>query len=341
MATQPDYDPRDTPAAGRPRTRSLLVSVPDFDADSAIAAIAAGGLAILADGVGADAQLSLVAAAQDIEASAVNFMARNGRGLICMPVAPEHARRLGLTPMVAAGSNPRCHGFARSIEACSGVSTGISADDRARTMSVAAAPNADPRDLISPGHVFPVIGHEGGLLGRCDATEAAIELVRLAGRGSAGVLCRILRDDGEVATLADMHDLRWMRSLAIVDLGTLVAAQCRRIRLIRRDEAPRFVGGGTAIQVRCYCEENGGRQHYALLRGGTADRERSVIRVCRDNDAGEDICAVVALSTVIGEGLSDPGASLILVSARKERLAGDIVNQVIGGLILEDMVRNG
>lgn len=342
MATQPDFDPDYVSPPWSQRVRPPLVSVPDFDADAAVTALAAGGVAILAEGVTDDAPISLVAAARDIHADVVNFMARNGRGLICMPIAPEQARRIGLTPMVGAvGNNPRCPGFARSIEAHSGVSTGISAEDRARTMSVAAAADAGRRDIVSPGHVFPIIGHENGLIGRCGVAEAAIELVRLAGRGFAAVLCRILREDGEVATLADMSGLGWMRSLAAVDVGTLLAAQCARTRLVRRDDAPRFVGADASIQLRVYREQAGGRQHYALLHGSHPDPERSVIRVCHDDDRGQNIHTVAALAAVIGEGVCEPGASLILVSGSDQGLAGDIVNEAIGGQILKDMVLNG
>ncbi|EAT08752.1 MULTISPECIES: 3,4-dihydroxy-2-butanone-4-phosphate synthase [Sphingomonadaceae] len=342
MATQPHFDPDYVSPPLRRRVRPSLVSVPTFDADAAVTAIAAGGVAILAEGVSGDAPMSLIAAARDVDAHVVNFMARNGRGLICMPIAPEQARQIGLTAMAGAvDNNPRCPGFARSIEACSGVSTGISADDRARTMSVAAAVGAGPHDIVSPGHVFPIIGHENGLIGRCGATEAAIELVRLANRGFAAVLCRILRDDGEVATLADVPGLGWMQSLEAVDIGTLLAAQCARTRLVHRDDAPRFVGANASIQLRIYREQEGGREHYALLHGSRPDRERSVIRICRDNDAGQNIHTVAALAAAICESVSEPGASLILISGSEQGLAGDIVNEAIGGQILEDMVLNG
>ncbi|CAN5489205.1 bifunctional 3,4-dihydroxy-2-butanone-4-phosphate synthase/GTP cyclohydrolase II [soil metagenome] len=341
MATQPDFDTDYVPAPLRRCVRPPLVSVPNFNADAAVKAIAAGGVAILAEGVSGDAPISLIAAARNIDADVVNFMARNGRGLICMPIAPEQARRIGLTAMVGAIDNPRCPGFACSIESRSGVSTGISAEDRARTMAVAAAADAGPLDIVSPGHVFPIIGHDKGLIGRCAAAEAAIELVQLAGGGSTAVLCRILRDDGEAATLADMSGLGWMRVLEAVDIGTLLAAQCARTPLVYRDDAPRFVGAGAALQLRVYRGHEEGRRHYALLHGPRLDRERSVIRVCRDIDAGQTMHTVAALAAVIGEGVSEPGTSLILVSGGEQGLASDILNEAIGGQILEDMVLNG
>lgn len=342
MASHPDFDPDYVSPSLCRLVSPSLGSVSNFDAGSAITAIAAGGVAILADGSSDDSQISLIAAARDIDAAIVNFMARNGRGLICMPIASEQACRIGLTPMAGAiGNNPRCPGFSRSIEARSGVSTGISAHDRARTMSVAAAADACACDIVSPGHVFPIIGHENGLLGRCGAEEAAIELVRLAGRGFAAVLCRILRDDGEVATVDDIPNLGWMRPLEAVDIGTLLAGQCARTRLVHRDDALRFMEPSAPFQLRVYREQDGGRLHYGLLHGSRTDRDRSVIRICRDGDAGQNIHTVAALAIAIGDGVSEPGASLILVSGRERGFAGDIVNEAIGREILEDLMLNG
>ena len=141
--------------------------------------------------------------------------------------------------------------------------------------------------------------------------------------------------------MADVPGLGWMQSLEAVDIGTLLAAQCARTRLVHRDDAPRFVGANASIQLRIYREQEGGREHYALLHGSRPDRERSVIRICRDNDAGQNIHTVAALAAAICESVSEPGASLILISGSEQGLAGDIVNEAIGGQILEDMVLNG
>lgn len=338
MATLPLFDADYVPVPVRRRDQSMLMSIPGFDADGAVRAIAAGGVAILAEGVASDAPISLIAAAQNVDPGVVNFMARNARGLVCMPIAPDQARRIGLTVMTGAIANPRCPGFACSIEASSGVSTGISAEDRARTMAVAAAIDAHPDDIVSPGHVFPIIGHERGLIGRHAAAEAALELVRSAGCGSAAVLCRILRDDGEAASLADVPELGWARSLESVGIGTLLAAQCARTRLVHREETPHFVGIRTPLQLRVYRSQEDGRQHYALIHGERPNRERSVVRICSDADTGEGLPAAVALAAAIGEGVSEPGASIILVSGQRHGLVGDIINKAIGRQILEDML---
>ena len=188
----------------------------------ALVALAAGKIVVLTGDRLRGGDIDFAMAAQYADAAAINFMATHGRGLICLAVTPAHALRLGigLINPGAVRQSGRPHG--RSIEARDGVSTGISAADRARTVAVAIAPGATSDDLVSPGHVFPLIAAPGGIAERPAALEAAIELTRRAGAGDAAVLCSIMRDDGEMARIEDVAELIAAHGLNVADIGALL-----------------------------------------------------------------------------------------------------------------------
>ena len=190
--------------------------------DDAVAALAQGQIIVLTGDRLRDGDIDFVVAARHADAAAINFMATQGRGLICLALTPAQAMRLGigLINPGAARQSGRPHG--RSIEARQGVSTGISAADRAQTIAVAIAPGASADDLVSPGHVFPLIAVPGGIAERPAALEAAIELSRRANAGEAAVLCSIMRDDGEMARIDDIAELIAFHGLATADIGELV-----------------------------------------------------------------------------------------------------------------------
>lgn len=173
--------------------------------------ISPNGFSLLAQGDGQAANLYLVCPAEEITPDDVNFFAIHGRGLICLAISAEQARRLRVLPMVANPTNPRCASFGRSIEAETGVSTGISAADRAHTMRVAANPTARPSELVSPGHVFPIIVQEGDT----SAAAAALKVFGRGQKGSAVALCQVLREGGNAATLADLAKLAWARAMPV------------------------------------------------------------------------------------------------------------------------------
>ena len=191
--------------------------------DHALNAIAAGRIVVIAGDRLRGGDIDLMVAARHVTPEAVNFMARHGRGLICLAVTPERAARLGLTLVNPGTARQTGRPFARSIEAASGVSTGISAADRAHTVAVAIAENASAADIHSPGHVFPLIAQSGGVLVRPSAVEASIDLARMAGAGDAAVICSIMRDDGEMARIDDIGDLVEEHGLAIANIGILIA----------------------------------------------------------------------------------------------------------------------
>lgn len=190
--------------------------------DRAIAALAAGKVVVLTGDRLRGGDIDFAVAARHATPEAINFMATHGRGLICLALTPARAMQLGIS-LINPGSDRqsgRPHG--RSIEARTGVSTGISAADRARTVAVAIDPASTGDDLVSPGHVFPLIAAEGGVRERPAALEASIELVRRAGAGDAAVICAIMREDGEMARLDDLADLIVQQDLAVADIGDLL-----------------------------------------------------------------------------------------------------------------------
>ena len=189
--------------------------------ERALAALAHGQIIVLTGDRLRDGDIDFAMAASHADAAAINFMATHGRGLICLALTPAQALRLGigLINPGAARQSGRPHG--RSIEAREGVSTGISAADRAQTIAAAMAPGASTDDLVSPGHVFPLIAAPGGIAERPAALEAAIELTRRAGAGDAAVICSIMRDDGEMARIDDIAELIAQHDLAVVDLSEL------------------------------------------------------------------------------------------------------------------------
>src|SRR5580765_8323594 len=164
----------------------------------------AGKMVILVDEEDRENEGDLVLAADFVTPEAINFMARYGRGLICLTLTEEKCRQLNLGPMVAANNSPLGTNFTVSIEAATGVTTGISAADRARTIQTAVRADASPTDIVQPGHIFPLMAQKGGVLMRAGHTEAGCDMASLAGLSPAAVICEILKDDGEMARLPDL-----------------------------------------------------------------------------------------------------------------------------------------
>lgn len=191
--------------------------------DRALADVAAGKIVVLTGDRLRGGDIDFMVAAPFADAAAINFMATHGRGLICLTVTPERAIRLGLSLVNAGNERQTGRPFARSIEAATGVSTGISAADRARTVQVAINPQSTSDNIVSPGHLFPLIAQAGGVLARPSAVEGSIDLCRLAGTGENAVICSILRDDGEMARIDDIGDLIEQHGLAVADLTELAA----------------------------------------------------------------------------------------------------------------------
>jgi len=203
--------------------------MPLLSVEQAIAEYRAGKLIIIVDDEDRENEGDLAVAAELVTPEAINFMARFGRGLICLPMTPERLDELKLPLMVPMSDNSSRFGtaFTVSIEARHGVTTGISAYDRAHTIRVAVDPRTRPEDLVRPGHVFPLRAAPGGVLERRGQTEAAVDLARLAGLTPAGVICEIMRDDGHMARMPDLEAFSTQHGIGILTIERLVAYRLR------------------------------------------------------------------------------------------------------------------
>jgi len=244
-----------------------------------IAELRAGRMVILVDEEDRENEGDLVLAADHVSPEAINFMARYGRGLVCMPITDEHARRLNLAPMTPVNRSVHGTNFTVSIEAAKGVTTGISAADRAHTIRVAAARDATPDDIVQPGHVFPLIAQPGGVLARAGHTEACCDLARLAGLSSSAVLCEIMKDDGTMARLPDLERFADEHGLKIGAIADLIHHRSRTERLVERvAERPLATPAG-AFRLVVYRDKLSDATHLALVRGPIAPDVETLVRV--------------------------------------------------------------
>ncbi len=258
--------------------------------ERALDAIRAGRMVILVDDEDRENEGDLCVAAEAAGPEAINFMAKYGRGLICLALTPERAAELDLPMMVPDQHNTTPFGtaFTVSIEARNGVTTGISAADRARTIQVALDPNAGPDDLTRPGHVFPLVAKEGGVLRRTGQTEGAVDLARLAGLQPAGVICEIMNDDGTMARLPELEGFAREHELCIVSIADLIKYRMRREHhVVRAAEAnlPSAFGNFRAIVFK---NEIDFVDHIALVCGEIRSDEPTLVRVhseCLTGDA--------------------------------------------------------
>jgi len=202
--------------------------------EEALADIREGKMVILVDDEERENEGDLTLAAEFATPEAVNFMARHGRGLICLSITEEKARELQLPPMVHDNTSAFGTAFTVSIEARRGVSTGISAHDRATTIRTAINESARPEDLVRPGHVFPIIARKGGVLVRTGQTEGSVDLARLAGCVPAGVICEIMKEDGTMARMTDLERFSEQHGLKIVSIKELIEYRMRRERMVKR-----------------------------------------------------------------------------------------------------------
>jgi 3,4-dihydroxy 2-butanone 4-phosphate synthase/GTP cyclohydrolase II len=247
--------------------------------DEVVAAIRAGEIVILVDDEDRENEGDLVFAADFVTPEKINFLAKHGRGLICMPITEEHARRLGLRPMVEQNRSRHGTNFTVSIEAAEGIATGISAHDRALTIKVAASEQATPADIVQPGHVFPLIAHPGGVLARAGHTEACCDLARLAGLTPAAVLCEIMRDDGTMARLPDLLEFAAAHKLKIGTIANLIEHRSHHESLIRRELERDVETPWGDFHLVSYRDLTVGALHLALVAGKPDARKETLVRV--------------------------------------------------------------
>jgi 3,4-dihydroxy 2-butanone 4-phosphate synthase/GTP cyclohydrolase II len=239
-----------------------------------------GRMIILVDDEDRENEGDLCMAAEFVTPDAINFMARYGRGLICLTLTEDNADKLNLFPMVRDNRSRFGTAFTVSIEAKRGVSTGISAADRATTIRTAVADNAQPDDLVSPGHIFPIRARKGGVLVRTGQTEGSVDLARLAGLKPAGVICEIMKDDGTMARMPDLEIFADEHGIKIATIADLINFRMQHESLIRRAASaalPTRYGGD--FQIIVYENDVDDMQHVALLKGEIKPDDNVLVRV--------------------------------------------------------------
>ena len=255
------------------------IKAPFATIEAAIEDIRRGRMVVVVDDENRENEGDLTIAAQFVTPQAINFMTKEGRGLICLALTPERCDELGLDLMAAKNESAFETAFTVSIEARDGVTTGISAQDRARTIQVAIDPNSSPRDLVQPGHVFPLKARVGGVLERVGQTEAAVDLARLAGLIPAGVICEIMNDDGTMARVGDLEPYCERHDLKMVTVAELVAYRRRHDNLIERvvsTTLPTAFGDFVATGYRSLVDN---KHHVALVKGDVAGKPDVLVRV--------------------------------------------------------------
>src|ERR687885_229743 len=257
----------------------MAVTTPFATIEEAIEDIRAGRFVVVVDDPDRENEGDLVIAAQFATPEAINFMATHARGLVCLCLTEERADYLGLRPMTENNEAPLATAFTVSIEARDGVTTGISAADRSRTIQVAIHPDSTPHDLVQPGHVFPLRAKPGGVLERIGQTEAAVDLARLAGLNPSGVVCEVMNDDGTMARVPDLVPYCARHGLKMITVADLVEYRRRHEKLVERGAAVRLpteYGEFTAIAFR---EKLSAKTHVALVKGDVEGAENVLVRV--------------------------------------------------------------
>jgi 3,4-dihydroxy 2-butanone 4-phosphate synthase/GTP cyclohydrolase II len=251
-----------------------LATIPEI-----ITEVRAGRMVVLVDDEDRENEGDLIIAADFVSPAAINFMARYGRGLICLTLTEQRCRQLNLPLMVRDNHAHLGTAFTVSIEAATGVTTGISAYDRARTVQVAAAANAKPEDVVQPGHVFPLMAQAGGVLVRAGHTEAGCDLAQLAGLSPAAVICEILKDDGTMARVPDLIEFADKHELKIGSIADLIQFRSANESLVRRVTERSIETAYGPFKLIAYLEKLSGSTHLALVRGNIDAAKETLVRV--------------------------------------------------------------
>jgi len=282
--------------------------------EDAIEDIRAGRMIVVCDDEDRENEGDLTLAAQFATPEAINFMAKEGRGLICLALPPTRCDELGLDLMAAKNESPFETAFTVSIEARDGVTTGISAADRARTIQVAIDPSSAPRDLVQPGHIFPLKAKPGGVLERTGQTEAAVDLARLAGLNPAGVICEVMNDDGTMARVPDLERYCARHGLKMITVADLIAYRRRHDKLVERvvtTRLPTSFGEFNVVGYRSLVDE---KHHVAMVKGEVDGESDVLVRVHSECligdvfhslrcDCGEQLESALAMIEEEGQGV--------------------------------------
>ncbi len=257
-----------------------MPKAPKFDSiEDVLADLRAGRMVIVTDDESRENEGDIVMAAEKVTPQAVNFMATHARGLICVPITDERADALGLERMARENRETHKTDFTVAVDAAEGVSTGISAADRARTIRVLADPSSKPGDLVQPGHMFPLRAKHGGVLRRAGHTEASVDLARMAGLQPAAVICEIMNTDGTMARLPQLSTFAKKHKLRICSIEALIAYRRRSERLIVREQVVKMPTDFGEFDLYLYRSLADGAHHLALVKGTISPRKGTLVRV--------------------------------------------------------------
>ena len=295
-----------------------------------------GRMFILVDEEDRENEGDLVIPAQFATPEKVNFMARYGRGLICLTLTPERTEQLGLDPMTPRNQTRMGTAFTVSIEAREGVSTGISAHDRALTIATAIDPTKNARDIVSPGHVFPLTAREGGVLVRAGHTEASVDISRQAGLNPSAVICEIMNDDGTMARLPELIAFAQFHNLKIGAIDELIAYRRVNERLVEKVvETPFEVRGGKDFRLVVFRNKLDGVEHAALVKGEIAADKPTLVRVHRIDFAADVMGGYGARAGLIDRAVAEIDAEGAGVVVLLRDLVPDALSRRLSGEPLE------
>lgn len=299
--------------------------------EEAIEEVRQGRMVILVDDEDRENEGDLTMAAEKITPEAVNFMTKYGRGLLCLSLTPEKIENLELPIMVPNNKSPYGTAFTVSIEAARGVTTGISAHDRAVTILTAVDPDASARDIISPGHIFPLRARRGGVLVRAGQTEGSVDLARLAGLTPAGAICEVMNDDGTMARLPELMVMAEQHNLKICTIKDIIQYRMRHERLVRRGAETTLPTEYGDFKLIGYENEVDKLNHVALVKGEIDPEEATLVRVhseCLTGDVfGSRRCDCGSQLARAMEIVQDAGKGVILYMAQEGRGIG-LINKI-------------
>src|SRR5215813_9869152 len=247
--------------------------------ESVITDLQKGKMVIVVDDADRENEGDLIMAAQFVSPETVNFMAKHGRGLICAPTTSDRLQQLGIERMVRQNRETFKTDFQISVDATRGITTGISAPDRAETIRIMAEPTTVPEDLVQPGHVFPLRARPGGVLQRAGHTEAAVDLVRLAQGRPIGVICEIMSDDGSMARLPELMKFARKHRLKICTIADLIEHRRTQEKLVEHVEVVKMPTDYGEFDLHLYRSKLDGQHHLALVRGEVAGKKNVLVRV--------------------------------------------------------------
>ncbi|NLB66482.1 MAG: bifunctional 3,4-dihydroxy-2-butanone-4-phosphate synthase/GTP cyclohydrolase II [Lentisphaerae bacterium] len=295
--------------------------------EEALETLRAGRMLIIVDDENRENEGDLVAAGESITPETINFMATHGRGLICVPMEEQRLLRLGLNRMVPPDEHDRFRtAFTVSVDAREGITTGISAFDRARTVRLLADDNSTPADFIRPGHIFPLQAVPGGVLRRTGHTEASLDLARLAGLKPVTVICEVMREDGQMARLPDLEKFCRQHNLPIMTVASLVAWRRQREQTVRRDSVVQMPTDFGDFMLHLYLDETTNEHHLALVHGDLKSTDAPLVRIhseCLTGDVfGSCRCDCGCQLHVALRQIVDAGAGAVLYMRQEGRGIG-------------------